>query len=78
MIKREILLDFVALLWAQDLDYTIYFSRTNRHRSNRESVGGQLFARVDNMSRLPVLRAGCYFDECRTLVSLTKCLEFDH
>ena len=49
MIKRDILLDFVDLFWARDLDYTIYFSKTNRHRSNRESVGRQLFARADNI-----------------------------
>ncbi len=51
MIKRDILLDFVALFWAQDIDYTIYFSKTNRHRCNRESVGGQLFARAENISK---------------------------
>ncbi len=73
MIKRDILLDFEALFWTRDIDYTIYFSKTNRHRFNRESAGGHLFARADNISKHPVLWAGCYFDECRTLLKVFRC-----
>ncbi len=53
MIKRDILLGFVAFFLGPGpwLYYLFLKDKINKHRSNRESAGGQLFAREDNISK---------------------------